>query len=83
MHEGYLSCTWNYNLYDPHSVENEKTTSMTSKENTSLILCLKSQTNYIEKATDLVTFITVRNQQLLWIEDRSQYDASNCNISVA
>lgn len=32
------------------------------KENTSLILCLKSQTltNYIEKATDWVTFITVK-----------------------
>lgn len=62
MHEGYLTCTWNYNLYDPHSVENEKTTSMMWKENTSLILCLKSQTltNYIEKATDWVTFITVK-----------------------
>lgn len=54
------------------------------KENTSLIPCLKSQTltNCIEKATVWVTFITGRNPQLLWIEDKSQYDASNCNISV-
>lgn len=81
MHEEYLSCTLNYNLYDLHSVKNEKTTSMMWKENTSLILCL--YINYIYKATDWMTFITVRNQQLLWIEDKSQYATSKCNISVA